>query len=416
MMRKIRVFEAFAGYGSQLMALKKLGIDCDVVAISEIDRVALIAYDAVHGNKNQVPETDTETMIEELRKCNVGFDVKTGTTKLPKNSVKLKKVYQAHVRSKNLGDISKIDPVSIPDHDLFTYSFPCQDISNIGQGRGFSEGQGTRSGLLWECRKVIEAKKPEFMLMENVKNIVSKKHLPNFAKWCTWLEEQGYRNYWKVLNANEYGIPQNRERCFMVSVRNGQEFRFPESMPLEKKLRDLLEAYVDPKFYIPKGTRNYFIRNSFIMKKKGNGFKFEPHIGINANMAKCILTRAGQRMTENYIFEIDLPMESFTFNFTNPLVVEFDGDKVTIKTGENGRLLTNDEIVLRKLSNLECFRLMGCSDEDAKAMIGTGLSQNDLFKLAGNSIVVNVIEEIFRNLFINPEKTEERQEYVQYNQ
>lgn len=409
-MDKLKVFEAFAGYGSQLMALKRIGITCEVVAVSEIDRQALVAYDAVHSDGTHVPEASFDEMSNELARCNVGLDVKTGTLKATKNKEELRKVYEAHVRSKNLGDISAIEPDSIPDHDLFTYSFPCQDISNVGLQRGFSEGEGTRSGLLWECRKVIEVKRPKYLLMENVKNIVSKKHMPNFAKWCEWLESQGYRNHWKVLNAKDYGIPQNRERCFMVSVMDGDGFEFPEPMPLERKLRNMLEAYVDPKFYL-KGTKDFFIKHSFDMEEKGNGFRFVPHVGRNANVAKCILTRAGGRMDDNFMIEIELDQDSFTFSKRNPLVVEFDGTNVKIKEGEDGRILTNDEISIRKLTHLECFRLMGCTDEDAKAMIESGVPDGGLFKLAGNSIVVNVLEGIFRNLFLTPKKEEPNHEH-----
>lgn len=404
-MEKLKVFEAFAGYGSQLMALKRIGVDCEVVAVSEIDRHALVAYDAVHDEGTVVPEIPLEDMRSELARCNVGLDVKTGKLKTPKNAAELKRVYEAHVRSKNLGDISKLDPNSIPDHDLFTYSFPCQDISNVGLQRGFSEGEGTRSGLLWECKKVIEAKRPKYLLMENVKNIVSKKHMPNFAKWCEWLESQGYRNSWKVLNAKDYGIPQNRERCFMVSVLDGTGYDFPEPMPLERKLRNLLEAYVDPKFYL-KGTKDFFIKHSFDMEEKGNGFRFVPHVGRNANIAKCILTRAGGRMDDNFIIEMELDQDGFTFSRKNPLVLDFDGTHVKIKEGENGRVMANADISIRKLTHLECFRLMGCTDDDALAMIRSGVSDGELFKLAGNSIVVNVLEEIFRNLLLTPKKEE----------
>lgn len=414
-MNKIRVFEAFAGYGSQLMALKRIGVECEVVAVSEIDRQALIAYDAVHNPNRPAIEADYETMKAELSACNVGLDTKTGNLKIPKNKAQLASIYNAHKRSKNLGDISLINPVDIPDHDLFTYSFPCQDISNVGLQRGFSEGEGTRSGLLWECKKVIEAKKPDYLLMENVKNIVSKKHMPNFAKWCEWLESQGYRNHWKVLNAKDYGIPQNRERCFMVSIRNGQDFSFPEKFNLEKNLRNLLEAYVDPKFYLL-GSKDFFIKHSFDMEAKGNGFRFVPHIGRNAGIAKCILTRAGGRMDDNFIIELDTDQDSFLFSTKNPLIVEYDNGKIKIREGENGRILTNDEIKIRKLTHLECFRLMGVSDVDSLAMINSGIPDGELFKLAGNSIVVNVLEEIFRNLFLNPDTQKEEREYVQHNQ
>ena len=148
----IRVFEAFAGVGSQRMALRNLGIDHKVVAIAEIDKFAIKSYEAIHGETN------------------------------------------------NLGDISQIETLDIPDHDLFTYSFPCQDISVAGKGLGLDEGSDTRSGLLWECQKVIYGKRPKYLLLENVKNLVGKKHKHNFDKWLVWLEKQGYTNYWQVLD------------------------------------------------------------------------------------------------------------------------------------------------------------------------------------------------------------------------
>lgn len=165
----IKVFEAFAGYGSQAMALKRLkenypGFNYEVVGISEIDKYAIKAYNAVHGE------------------------------------------------TKNFGDISKIDWNEVPDFDLFTYSFPCQDISTAGHQRGLSEGGETRSSLLWECRKAIAIKRPKYLLLENVKNLVSKKFINDFEKWCTELESYGYKNFYKVLKASDYGVPQSRER------------------------------------------------------------------------------------------------------------------------------------------------------------------------------------------------------------
>lgn len=148
----LRVFEAFAGVGSQRMALRNLGIDHEIVAIAEIDKFAIKSYEAIHGETN------------------------------------------------NLGDISQIETADIPDHDLFTYSFPCQDVSVAGRGLGLDEGSDTRSGLLWECQKVIAVKKPKYLLLENVKNLVGKKHKHNFDKWLEWLGEHGYTNYWQVVD------------------------------------------------------------------------------------------------------------------------------------------------------------------------------------------------------------------------
>lgn len=211
----IRVFEAFAGVGSQRMALRNLGIDHKVVAIAEIDKFAIKSYEAIHGVTN------------------------------------------------NLGDISQIETTDIPDHDLFTYSFPCQDISVAGQGLGLDEGSGTRSGLLWECQKVIYGKRPKYLLLENVKNLVGKKHKHNFDKWLEWLGEQGYTNYWKVLNAKDYGVPQNRERVFVVSILGHHEpYEFPEPVELELRLKDVLEDEVDEKFYLDQEKVEKLIINS----------------------------------------------------------------------------------------------------------------------------------------------------------
>lgn len=198
MKNKLRVFEAFAGYGSQSIALRNIGIDYEVVAISEIDKYAIKAYESIHGKVN------------------------------------------------NLGDISKINVEDIPDHDLFTYSFPCQDISVAGKQASLEENSGTRSSLLWECKKIIEGKKPKYLLMENVKNLVSKKHKPYFDKWLEWLEEQGYSNTWKVLNAKDYGIPQNRERVFVVSI-FGENFEMKETQSVDGDLQYFLDKNINIK-------------------------------------------------------------------------------------------------------------------------------------------------------------------------
>lgn len=253
MKNKIRVFEAFAGYGSQSMALRRLGIDFQVVGISEIDKYAIQAYMAVHGD------------------------------------------------TPNYGDISKIDWSSVPDFDFLTYSFPCTDISTAGQQKGLEEGSGTRSSLLWECRKAIEAKRPKYMLMENVKNLVSKKFIP-YLKWIRFLEGQGYSNYTKVLNAKDFGVPQNRERVFMVSILGEVSFHFPKPFTLEKRLKDVLEKDVDESFYLIEKIVKTFLARNEKNKAKGNGFKFEPTMGDV--IASSILTNAGSRDCDNYVYVV----------------------------------------------------------------------------------------------------------------
>lgn len=247
----IKVFEAFAGYGSQSMALRRLGIDFEVVGISEIDKYAIQAYMAVHGD------------------------------------------------TPNYGDISKIDWSCVPDFDFLTYSFPCTDISTAGQQKGLAEGSGTRSSLLWECRKAIEAKRPKYLLMENVKNLVSKKFTPYLKEWLRFLEGQGYSNYTKVLNAKDFGVPQNRERVFMVSILGDASFHFPKPFTLEKRLKDVLEKDVDESFYLSEKIVKTFLARNEKNKAKGNGVKFAPKMGDV--IASSITAHPNDRSCDNFI-------------------------------------------------------------------------------------------------------------------
>ena len=205
-MEKLKVFTAFSGYDSQCMALDRLNIDYNLVGWSEIDKYAIQAHNALYPQ----------------------------------------------YADRNYGDISKINWVNVPDFDLFTMSSPCQDFSNAGLQRGGEEGSGTRSSLLWECRKAIEIKRPKYILFENVKALVSSKFINGFNKWQKELEQYGYTNFCQVLNAKNYGVPQNRERIFMVSIRNDidKRYHFPEPIKLEKRLRDVLEDEVDEKYYL----------------------------------------------------------------------------------------------------------------------------------------------------------------------
>lgn len=213
----LRLIELFAGIGSQTQALTNIGIAHKVVAISEIDKYAIQSYEAMHGTTN------------------------------------------------NLGDIRKIE--ELPDADLWTYSFPCQDISVAGKGAGIKEG--TRSGLLFEVERLLRVASekgtlPKYLLLENVKNLVSKKFKADFDKWLDFLVELGYTNYWKVLNAKDYGIPQNRERVFCVSIRGEHEpFVFPKPKELTIRLRDMIDEAVDERFYLKESTIRSILRSTF---------------------------------------------------------------------------------------------------------------------------------------------------------
>ena len=412
---KLRVFEAFSGIGTQRMALRNLGIPHEVVAIAEIDKFAIKSYEAIHGETN------------------------------------------------NLGDISQIETADIPDHDLFTYSFPCQDISVAGKGSGLDIGSGTRSGLLWECQKVIAVKKPKYLLLENVKNLVGKKHKHNFDKWLEWLEELGYTNYWEVLNAKDYGIPQNRERVFVVSILGDHEpYEFPKPIPLELRLKDVLEDEVDEKFYLSKEKTVKLIsrfdlenepfllggeqKNQAIKKdgisttltsSMGTGGGYVPMVnriggifdsdgkthqagavwdkeGLSPTLdtmqggwrqpsiveAKEEYGRMGRQAVET-LNENDVKY-SDTINPFNKRVSSKDGVSPTLTTRPEGFktavLPISQDLRIRKLTPKECWRLMGCTDEDFHKAEQVN-SNSQLYKQAGNAIVVDVLEKMFEKLF-----------------
>ena len=365
----LRVFEAFAGYGSQRMALRNIGIEFDVVGISEIEGDVILSYAAIHSDflekrehiDDYVPE-DKEEMISFLEDINVPLDYKTFENRARKLKLpKLKDMYLANKLINNYGDIQGIDPATLPDFDLFTYSFPCQDISVAGYQCGLNENSGTRSSLLWECCKIIETKKPKYLMMENVKNLVGKNHKENFLKFLDYLESLGYKNSWSILNAKDYGVPQNRERVFCISELDSKQiYEFPEPIELETKLYDILDEDVDERYYL---------KNGQVLD--------EP---INQECSYCLDSNYWKGVT----------LKSFIEKHRRQLVTD--------KINESG------QYVPRRLTPRETWRLMGVNEEDIEKASKL-ISQTSLYKQSGNSIVVPVLEAIFRQWFIeNPGK------------
>ena len=260
---KLRVLEVFSGYGSQSMSLRDIGVDHEVVGISEIEPDAIIAYGSIRFNLEDLHTDKTyDEMRSELIAKNVGKDFKTGKSRIPRmKKDKLEMLYKFDKAANNFGDVSIINPEKLPDFDYMTYSFPCTDISVSGKQEGIERGQ-TRSGLLYECEKIIEVKRPKYLLMENVKNLVGKKFREQFDEWCKYLEELGYTNYhnnYKCLNAKDFGIAQNRERIFMWSVLGEhKEYEFPKGEKLTKKLKDFLDKDVEEKYYLSKEIQQRF--------------------------------------------------------------------------------------------------------------------------------------------------------------
>lgn len=243
----LKVLSLFSGIGAFEKALERLNIEHEVVAYCEIDKYASKAYSIIHD----IPE------------------------------------------SKNLVDVTKVDYLDVAEAiDLITYGFPCQDISVAGKQKGFTDenGERTRSGLFFEALRIIEDYRPKFAIAENVKALTSKKFSEEFKTVLESLDEVGYNNYYSVLNAKDYGIPQNRERVFIISIRKDIDkgFTFPEAVPLTLRLKDMLEDQVDEKYYLSdellNGLENHKKRHS----ERGNGFGAVINDPDIAKVSPCI--------------------------------------------------------------------------------------------------------------------------------
>lgn len=366
-MSRLKVITLCSGYDAQCLALQRLGIDFDLWW-SEIDKYAIQAHNVLFPNFTH----------------------------------------------RNLGDMTKIDWGDMknkPPIDLLTYSTPCQDISVAGKRRGLEEGSGTRSSLLWSVRDCIKYMRPKILLLENVKNMVSKQFKPQLLKWLQELESFGYTNYSQVLDAQDYGVPQHRERIFVVSILDDRQyFKFPEPIRLEKKLYDLLESEVSDKYYLSKKGCNRIISriDNFAgleidvcrtITAKGNdggcgtflidSYK-EGKVMITVEIKKILGYTRGCK-GENIKYHVKdiantIHTSTGSGGNTDQFIINKDGERV---------------YSIRKMTERECFRLMGVEDRDIDKLLKSGISRTQLTKLAGNSIVVDVLVAIFNNLFIN---------------
>lgn len=403
----LKVFTAFSGYDSQCMALDRLhrhnpDFNYELVGWAEIDKYAIAAHNAVYPQWAE----------------------------------------------RNYGDIAKIDWAQVPDFDLFTYSSPCQDFSQAGKQAGGTEGSGTRSSLLWECRRAILAKKPKYLLMENVAALVSQKFIRLFNAWQLELESYGYRNFAKVLNAKDYGVPQNRERIFMVSVLDEQaRYEFPDPMPLPLRLKDVLEPKVDERYYLSQQVIDSFEAHKERNAAKGNGFGWNPTEGDV--VANAILTgslrpadnfieepivlgwsrstdeqgnvvkrppvqvantvTSGKRdNTQNYVVEPRpkvvglLDYKSGYENTARVYSPEGIAPCMQVVSGGNTEpKIQESSYRIRKLTEREYFRLMDVPEEYIDRIQAAGISRSQQYKMAGNSIVVSCMYHIWRKLWID---------------
>ena len=315
-MSKLKLLELFSGIQAQERALRQLPIEYESVGVCDCDKDVLLSAAAMRFNledeiKNfNFPSQDK--MIEYLQNKNIGYSFEknkhTITSRTP--ITKLKQYYISDKLLKNLGDISKID--SLPYADLVTYSSPCQSFSVAGKLAGakkicktcgyeweidFSNPNynykcpycgsvnldSTTSGLLQEVQRLLSVAYknntlPKYLLLENVKNLVGKKFKPQFDAWIRWLDSIGYNTYYQVLNSKHYGIPQNRERIFAVSIRkdiDDGKFKFPEQIPLTTRLKDILEKNVDEKYYLSSDKVESILANFIARQNEASGINLK---------------------------------------------------------------------------------------------------------------------------------------------
>lgn len=307
--KKVRLFEAFAGIGTQAMALKRLGVEVEHIGISEIDKYAIQAHNAIHG------------------------------------------------AVKNYGGIGEFEELP-PNIDICTWSFPCQDISLAGQQKGMDEGTRSNYGYVFldTVEKMKKEERPKILLMENVEALVSSKFERDWEEIHIRLERMGYQSYSKVLEATDYGIPQTRRRIFVVSILGDYSYTFPKPIPLTKTPKDFLEDNVDSKYYLS--------QKQIEQIESWNAF---------------------QKPLENAKSKNDKYIQTITAKSNTSM--------------NSSMVLIKEDDKTRKLTPREAWRLMGISDSDFNKAQESGLSDNQLYKQAGNAIVVDVLVHIFKELF-----------------
>ena len=379
--KKLRVFEAFAGIGAQASALKRLNINYEIVGISDWFIDAINCYDQIQNDGK--PEIDPPTLDEQIKYLNNFTFSKDSVnpvkdiSRMPEEEIT--KLYKANIRTKNFGSIVDIGngKIDMPDCDLLIYSFPCQDLSTGGKTKGMKKGSGTRSGLLWEIEKILiklneENRLPKYLLMENVKAILAESNREDLNEWLSFLNSIGYENSDPmILDATKFGIPQDRKRCFIVSH-------------IGKKINITAK---DLEINEPLNCKD-FIKEDYT----------NPIYKQEANAAQLYPTRSRKDMWEinkREPIQEDSIIHTITCNMdrsNTAAMLYYDGPK-----GESFRLLT-----IR-----EAFLLMGFKEDEYERATKTGLSYRKMNKLIGNSIVVNVLVEIFRFLFSKEYKLEE---------
>lgn len=341
-MGTVRVLELFAGIGACSQALTNLNISHEIVDAVEIDEYAIRSFNAIHG---------TNFESQDITQWDKNLEV-----------------------------------------DLLCHGSPCQDFSVAGKQAGGDKGSNTRSSLMYETIRIVGKLRPKYVIWENVKNLLSKNHRHNFDAYLSAMSSLGYTNYYKVLNARDFGVPQNRERVFTISIRDdlSQTFEFPEPVPLTKCLEDILEDEVEERFYLS--------------DKQLEGVEFKnPEVSfcLDANYHKGTNVNQYLKKHRRQIVRVGGLYDKNGSVHQAGSVYDPRGIAATLSTMQGGNqepIIKKDRV--RRLTPKECWRLMGFPDDAFNRAQAMGTSNSQLYKQAGNSICVAVLEAIFRKLIM----------------
>ena len=314
--KPIRLIELFAGYGSQALALKYLGVKFEHWKICEWATKSIQAYNDLHIQDyfDYSGNLSDDNILKVLIELGVSINYNEPATKEQLKRQNFRKIYNNIIATNNLVNIqnAKGEDFKIVDKDqydyIMTYSFPCQDLSLAGKGKGMAD-TSTRSGMLWEVERILNELKttnslPQILLMENVPQVHGSDNVEHFNKWQLALERLGYKSYFQDLIATDYGIPQTRNRCFMVSILGDYSYSFPKPIPLKLKLKDMLEDEVDEKYYLSDKMLDYCYGVNQKESKFPRKERFLQSLKQtnDKSIATTITTNAGNRPTDNFIF------------------------------------------------------------------------------------------------------------------
>ena len=403
----IRIIELFAGYGSQSLALKYLGVPFEHWKICEWAVKSIQAYKDMHFGNDK---TDYSNGLSDAEITDIlfasGISSNYNTPMSREQIARLpnkKQILNNIIATNNLVSVCNVhgEDLNIVDTNkytyILTYSFPCQDLSKAGKMEGMSRGSGTRSGLLWEVERILRELRdknqplPQVLLMENVADVIGTNNIAHFAEWVRFLDGLGYTSKWEILNAKGFDIPQNRDRCFMVSWLGDYYYDFPQPTRLKKRIKNVLETDVPEKYFLSKEDIER------ISKWKAQQKPLE-HIMDDNSVCPCITARGAGEDHSGMIL----------YGYPEPVALDEQNQYVR-RDGCVGALTTdgsspkhNNRIILpnrriRKITPRECFRLMGVKDEDYDK-VAPHQSDSSLYHLAGDSIVTNVLMAIFKQM------------------